>query len=74
MTERSFVRTIISLSVFLVLFAAGTLAGITWQHHRQPTAPPRPAVTTVHTPEEDQPGWDCATMGNRTCGPTSVTA
>lgn len=20
-------------------------------------------------PEEDEPGWDCATMGNRICGP-----
>jgi hypothetical protein len=23
-------------------------------------------------PEEDQPGWDCATTGNRLCGPTDV--
>ena len=21
--------------------------------------------------EEDEPGWDCATMGNRICGPTT---
>jgi len=32
-----------------------------------PTAPaPRPA------PEEDEPGFDCHTMGNRVCGPAEV--
>jgi hypothetical protein len=28
--------------------------------------------TTQHI-EEDEPGWDCATMGNRVCGPTQGT-
>lgn len=27
--------------------------------------PPRPAV------EEDEPGWNCHTQGNRVCGPTN---
>jgi hypothetical protein len=22
----------------------------------------------AHTPEEDEPGWNCATMGNLSCG------
>lgn len=29
-----------------------------------------PGVSTYGTPNEDQPGWICATMGNHTCGPT----
>lgn len=29
---------------------------------------PTPAVTAPAI-EEDDPGWDCATMGNRICGP-----
>lgn len=27
-----------------------------------------PAPAPVITPEEDEPGWDCETMGNLTCG------
>ncbi|MBN7317872.1 hypothetical protein [Mycobacteroides abscessus] len=40
-----------------------------------PTVIPTPATpSVVHSvpasePEEDEPGWDCATMGNRICGP-----
>lgn len=39
-----------------------------------PTVIPTPATpSVVHSvqPEEDEPGWDCATMGNRICGPES---
>lgn len=25
----------------------------------------------VQQPEEDEPGWNCATMGNKICGPQS---
>jgi hypothetical protein len=25
--------------------------------------------TVTMTPQEDEPGWDCHTMGNRVCGP-----
>lgn len=32
-------------------------------------APLSPAVTAV---EEDSPAWDCASMGNRVCGPANV--
>jgi hypothetical protein len=27
------------------------------------------AVFGHHAPAEDDPGWDCATMGNHQCGP-----
>lgn len=37
------------------------------------TAEPRAMVTVEATPaapiQEDEPGWDCLTMGNRVCGP-----
>lgn len=33
------------------------------------TLPTIPAATAAAAPiEEDDPGWDCATMGNRQCG------
>lgn len=38
----------------------------------EPTVIPTPATpSVVHSvqPEEDEPGWDCTTMGNRICGP-----
>jgi len=41
----------------------------------EPTVIPTPATpSVVHSvptaePEEDEPGWDCATMGNLICGP-----
>ena len=35
-----------------------------------PTDPrPLPAPTPIVHIEEDDPGWDCNTMGNRLCGP-----
>lgn len=49
------------------LVMAGALA--------EPTVIPTPATpSVVHSvpigqPEEDEPGWDCATMGNLICGP-----
>lgn len=32
-----------------------------------------PEVTTTTVCEEDDPCWDCETMGNRICGPTTTT-
>lgn len=32
-------------------------------------APSQPANPPVQTIEEDEPGWDCQTMGNHICGP-----
>ena len=29
------------------------------------------AINYSVTPEEDQPGWDCRTMGNHVCGPNN---
>lgn len=26
---------------------------------------------TYDQPEEDEPGWDCTTMGNQVCGPAA---
>lgn len=39
----------------------------------KPTATPtaKPAAVKAPACEEDQPCWDCKTMGNRVCGPTS---
>lgn len=28
-----------------------------------------PELVSRHQPQEDEPGWDCRTMGNRICGP-----
>lgn len=43
----------------------------------EPTVIPTPATpSVVHSVpqiEEDEPGWDCATMGNRICGPEDRT-
>jgi hypothetical protein len=33
---------------------------------------PRPAPTVTSTCTEDMSCWDCRTMGNRQCGPTTV--
>lgn len=33
---------------------------------------PAPTAPTAPTVAEDSPAWDCATMGNRVCGPGSV--
>lgn len=37
----------------------------------RPTYVPAPTTTAC---EEDQPCWDCATMGNRLCGPQVETS
>jgi hypothetical protein len=37
-----------------------------------PTPAPAPAPAEVPTIQEDEPGWDCLTMGNRVCGPDAL--
>jgi hypothetical protein len=32
-----------------------------------------PRAHQAHRIEEDEPGWDCRTMGNRICGPIPTT-
>ena len=32
-----------------------------------------PTPVVMDTPTEDSPEWNCATMGNRVCGPSSLT-
>jgi hypothetical protein len=49
-----------------VLFVSpGT--GETWFWVPEP-GDPNPLGLTVDYPLEDEPGWDCHTMGNRICG------
>lgn len=43
----------------VLLMAAGLM---------MPASPPSPGPA-VSSCEEDQPCWDCTTMGNRICGP-----
>jgi len=31
-------------------------------------APPSNVVPTLYVEHEDDPGWDCNTMGNKVCG------
>lgn len=53
------------LAVFIVIVA--WLLLFTW-----PDMPRvRTQLTTPVRIEEDEPGWDCHTMGNRICGPIS---
>jgi hypothetical protein len=51
----------ILLVLFCTAFAVIVCLG---QRHGTPT--PRPS----HTITEDDPSWDCRTMGNRSCGPS----
>lgn len=37
-------------------------------------APAAPAPAPIGDPNEDEPGWDCATMGNKICGSTYTEA
>ncbi len=60
---------LVTLLVFVVVFV-GTLLVMAGDAPPSPASQP-PAVSTAPPPrcEEDQPCWDCATMGNRQCGP-----
>lgn len=69
-------RTLATLAA-VVTSALVTVAAVTAQIVLAPSlivpvpgAAPVPTVTvTVDRIEEDEPGWDCRTMGNRRCGP-----
>lgn len=50
----------VKAAALALAFVAG--AGVGSLHHR--AAPP--------VLQEDDPGWDCATMGNRVCGPVTL--
>ncbi|OBJ40305.1 hypothetical protein A5630_25475 [Mycolicibacterium mucogenicum] len=55
------------------LLAAALIAGAAVAPVATATAAPLDArywneVAQDDGPQEDEPGWDCATMGNRVCG------
>ncbi|AER48977.1 hypothetical protein SEA_DONNY_65 [Mycobacterium phage Donny] len=67
-----------------VLFAAGVFVGlaaglptglaIAEPRDHQVTHPEATPTSTVQTTiSEDDPAWDCRTMGNRVCGPETAT-
>lgn len=52
------------------LVMAGAIADPTGATLTVIPTPATPSVVhSVPQIEEDEPGWDCATMGNRICGP-----
>jgi hypothetical protein len=46
-------------SALIALLVLGGVLGVT----------ATPDAKRPHHIEEDEPGWDCTTMGNRICGP-----
>lgn len=52
-------------SLIIIAFLAA-LAAVLMSNVPPRTPAPVPSVSCV----EDEPCWDCDTMGNRTCGPT----
>jgi ABC-type dipeptide/oligopeptide/nickel transport system permease subunit len=54
-----------ALALFLLLFAAYFPTQATYD----PPAPVAQTSIAATAPQEDEPGWDCATMGNHICGP-----
>lgn len=52
--------------------ALGAYAGTT-DGPVKPVNTPTVTVTASPTIHEDDPGWDCETMGNRVCGPAEPT-
>lgn len=61
---------VVGLAVLVAAAAAGAFGP---EASRHPGAGGTPGVATtgpwVGQVEEDEPGWDCTTMGNRVCGP-----
>lgn len=45
------------------------LARDTVQPRFEPTVPLDTSQVVISTPAEDDPSWDCHTMGNHICGP-----
>ena len=58
--------------ILAALIGAGFAAAvvIAWDHDAN-VVPPTPdtGITYTHAPQEDEPGWDCTTQGNRHCEP-----
>lgn len=60
---------ITALVATVIIAAAG---GTSYAEQHAATAPTLTLAThTTATPAEDDTTWDCATMGNRTCGPVA---
>ena len=62
-----------ALALLVLATAGGILAGVQLGHA---SPPPDPVTVSVTIPawadaglSEDDPGWNCLTMGNRVCGP-----
>lgn len=64
-TRRGLLGRVLARILAVLLIATALLAGC--KTPDQATNTPAPSVS--HQPLEDQPGWDCHTMGNRHCGP-----
>ena len=63
-----------ALTVGLIIGAlagAGFGAGVTYAVTDKP-AQVTPEQVTVQSPAEDEPGWNCLTMGNYECGPDYI--
>ena len=54
-----------AMTMRAVLLALTLLAGAT-NCPAEPPAKPKPSPTKL---QEDDPGWDCETMGDKKCGP-----
>ena len=53
-----------------VVTAALSITGLATWTWATATASPIPHNFVIVQPEEDEPGWDCTTMGNESCRPT----
>ena len=57
------------------LVLGGAFVALTVPTFAAASAPVVRESSTVQTVlQEDDPGWDCATMGNKTCGPNGPTS
>jgi hypothetical protein len=65
------VRRALIIAVVVAAVAA-VVVGWLWLHGAARPMDPRPTMVPngqgAATPEEDEPGWDCHTMGNMVCG------
>lgn len=59
-------RLVVFGVVVAVLAVANAMAVTGGWYCPHPEPEPEPTLTRIH---EDEPGWNCRTMGNRACGP-----
>lgn len=67
-------RVLWLICAFLLAFLVLSFGFQFWQDiNREPPRVqlPHSQQVQIHQPNEDEPGWDCRTMGNKICGPTS---